>query len=94
MYIVATGSYFGDVGDILKISLSNGNIFLAVKGDMKADKDTDENNQICIHDNSVVEFIMDKETINKSIRKLGNVSALEEFKGSVTNIEIVGHYEI
>ena len=89
MYIIATGSYYGNVGDILEVTLSNGNSFLAVKGDMKADKDTDENNQVCIHDGSVIEFIVDKDKLNPSIKKLGDVSALDYFKGSITKIEVL-----
>ena len=92
--MVATGSYYGKVGDILLIELENGNKFYAIKSDAKDDRDTDANNQICIHDNSVIEFIVDMSCINKSIKKLGNVSALEFFKGNIKSIEIVGEYEI
>lgn len=91
MYIIATGSYYGNVGDILEVTLSNGNSFLAVKGDMKADKDTDENNQICVHDGSVIEFIVDKENLYPLVKKLGDVSALEFFKGSISSIEVIAH---
>lgn len=88
-YMVATGSAYGSVGDILRVKLTNGTVFTAVKGDMKADKDTDEQNKICIHDKSVIEFIVDTQTLNKTAKKLGNVSCLG-FEGPIESIEVVG----
>ena len=90
-FIVATGSYYGDVGDLLKIELDTGEYFLAIKGDMKADIHTDKNNQIA-HDGSVVEFIVDTPKLDKMAKRMGNISYISGFEGCVVNIEKVGEY--
>lgn len=90
-FIVATGSYYGDVGDLLKIELDTGEYFLAIKGDMKADIHTDKNNQIA-HDGSVVEFIVDSSKLDKMAKRMGNISYISGFEGCVVNIEKVGEY--
>lgn len=90
-FIVATGSYYGEVGDILRIELDTGEYFLAIKGDMKADIHTDKNNQIA-HDGSVVEFIVDSNKLNKKAKRMGNISYISGFEGYVVNIEKVGEY--
>lgn len=93
-YMIATGSYYGDVGDILLVELDNGNSFYAIKSDAKDNKDTDEENKVCIHDGSIVEFIVDTSNLNKMVKKMGDASYLSGFDGNVANISVVGKYEI
>lgn len=90
-FIVATGSYYGDVGDILRIELDTGEYFLAIKGDMKADIHTDKNNQIA-HDGSIVEFIVDSSKLDRTAKRMGNISYISGFDGCVVNIEKIGEY--
>lgn len=92
-FIVATGSYYGKVGDILRIELDTGEYFLAIKGDMKADIHTDKNNQIA-HDGSVVEFIVDPSKLESLAKRMGNISYIKGFEGCVKSIEIIGEYVI
>lgn len=88
-YMIATGSFYGKVGDVLKVTLSTGNSFYAVKGDAKADKDTDKENKVCTHDGSVVEFIVDTSSLISIVKRMGDASYMEGFEGYVTSIEVV-----
>lgn len=89
-YMIAVGSYYGKVGDLVEVELSTGNIFLAYIGDQKATKDT-INNQYQKHDGSVIEFIVDGSSLNKTAKKLGSVSCLG-FEGEVVNITVIGSF--
>lgn len=93
-YMIATGSYYGNVGDILLIELENGTKFYAIKSDAKDDRDTDKENKVCIHDDSVIEFIVDMNCLNKTVKKMGDASYANNFGGSIKSIEIVDKYEI
>jgi len=89
-YLVALGSYYGDIGDIFVVTLSEGRVFLCIKGDAKADQHTDVLNQAHLLDGSVVEFIVDAPTIVSHGCK-GDCSIFD-FKGSIVDIQLVGHY--
>ena len=93
LYMIATGSHYGLVGDIYKVTLENGLVFKAVKGDAKSDKHTDAENKVCLHNGSVVEFIVDTEFLHSDIKRSGSVSSIG-FEGSVINLEKVGEYEL
>lgn len=85
---IATGSKYGSVGDKMKITLDNGNTFYAIKADQKSDAHTidgtvDKTNR------SAVEFIINKNNLNKDIKRMGTVSVLEEYKGKIKTIEIL-----
>lgn len=90
-YSVALGSYFGDVGDLFYVELSNGNSFYCIKGDEKADCDTIDN-YAHIGDKSVIEFI-----VNEKIAKNyygasngyacnGNFNNNEMWRGKIKSI--------
>ncbi len=83
-YCVALGSAFGEVGELFKITLQNGNSFNVIKADEKADIHTI--NRMYSKDGSVIEFIVDSNTLNKTVKKLGNVGVLKKFNSPVQNI--------
>lgn len=85
---VATGSKYGSVGDKMKITLDNNNIFYAIKTDQKSDAHT-INGTVDKTNRSAVEFIINKNNLNKNIKKMGTVSVLEEYKGKIKTIEIL-----
>ena len=85
---VATGSKYGSVGDKMKITLDNNNIFYAIKADQKSDVHT-INGTVDKTNRSAIEFIINKNNLNKNIKKMGTVSVLEEYKGKVKTIEIL-----
>lgn len=97
MYMVAMGSYYvSEIGDIYRITLSNGTEFIAVAGDLKADRDTDMNNQYHPMENdmkNVVEFIVDTHELNSKVRQSGTVGTYNEFSGDIVKIERIERYE-
>lgn len=85
---VATGSKYGSIGDKMKITLDNGNIFYAIKADQKSDAHT-INGTVDKTNRSAVEFIINKNNLNRDIKRMGTVSVLEEYKGEIKTIEIL-----
>ena len=101
-YIVAMGTYYSDnIGDTFKITLDNDTSFNVIIGDIKADCHTDSQNMYSpVYDNNgnlisakVIEFIVDTNTLDRSVTKLGTVSAYDNFKGNIVKIERTDIYE-
>lgn len=73
-----------EVGDMLNITLSSGDIINAIVGDIKADTD-------CLHsDGSLVEFIVDVAKMDLNVRNSGNYNDI--YTGSIELIELTGNY--
>lgn len=91
-YMVALGTYYAqEAGQRFRITLDSGKSFLAITGDIKDDRHTDEKNQYAgtSQHKNVVEFIVDIDQMDPYIlNTLGNVSALG-FEGNITSIEEV-----
>lgn len=88
MPLVAIGTGWGlSVGDIALVTCDNGNNFKVVIGDIKANADTQTNNQTTSFNNCRCEFIVDVDKLNSYVKQIGNMAALEEYNGYVTNIE-------
>ena len=101
-YIVAMGTYYSDnVGDTFKITLDNDTSFNVIIGDIKANCHTDSQNMYSpVYDNNgnlisanVIEFIVDTNKLDRSVTKLGTVSAYDDFKGNIVKIERTDIYE-
>lgn len=101
-YIVAMGTYYSDnVGDTFKITLDNEKSFNVIIGDIKANCHTDSQNMYSpVYDNNgnlisanVIEFIVDTKKLDKLVKKLGTVSAYDDFKGNIVKIERTDIYE-
>lgn len=101
-YIVAMGTYYSDdVGDTFKITLDNDTSFNVIIGDIKADCHTDSKNMYSpVYDEdgnfvsaNVIEFIVDTKKLNRSVKRLGTVSAYDDFKGNIVKIERTDVYE-
>ncbi len=86
-YLVALGSGWGDVGDKFIITLSNGNSFIAMIADEKANKDTDVTNRYCKSNGSILEFVINPYVLDKRIKKSGTVSSIPEFNGQIISIK-------
>lgn len=88
---VALGSWFGEIGTRWVFKLDSGNEIYAVKIDEKDDKHTING---CEHkiDGSVIEFVIDKDSImlengtNGYILN-GNFNNIEWFKGNIVSVE-------
>ena len=101
-YIVAMGTYYSNnVGDTFKITLDNDTSFNVIIGDIKANCHTDSQNMYSpVYDNNgnlisanVIEFIVDTNKLDRSVTKLGTVSAYDNFKGNIVKIERTDIYE-
>lgn len=85
--LVAVGTGWGlSVGDSAIVTCDNGNSFRVVIGDIKADIHTMSDNKTTAANNCRCEFIVDVNALNKTVKKLGNISALEKYSGYVISI--------
>jgi hypothetical protein len=55
--------------------------------DMKDDRHTDANNQICLSNGSVIEFYVDTDVMPSIVCQMGTVGALDKFSGGIVSIE-------
>lgn len=89
-YVIAVGSYYADyVGTRLEITLDSGEHFTAVVGDFKADSHTDDTHRYTPMQSggkNVIEFVVDTNSLDKTARKMGDISYVDGFKGNVESI--------
>ena len=87
-YLVALGSYYGTkLGVRYTVTLSTGNQFDIILCDCKDDRHTDKTHQYTTASGCVLEFYVETEKMPKKVCQLGNISAIEDFKGNVVSIE-------
>ena len=89
-YVVALGSYYADnIGDVFKITTEDGNSFECVVGDFKADQHTDDKNQYTPMQGRkcVVEFVVDMQILDRTAKRMGDISYIEGFSGNIESIE-------
>lgn len=74
-YVIALGSYYTTtIGTRVDLVMDNGSVVRCVVGDIKADKDTDVMNRQHNVDNSVVEFIVNTDTLCSEVKSHGDAS--------------------
>ena len=91
-YVVALGTFYADyIGERFRITTDEGNVIECVAGDFKADRDTDERNQYTpMQDRKcVVEFIVDTRLLDDTVKRMGDVSYIDDFSGNVISVEAV-----
>lgn len=95
-YVVALGSYYAEyIGQTFHIKTTDGNEFDCVIGDFKADRHTDSLHQYTPMDpqdgsavrKCVVEFVVDTGMLDKTARRMGDISYIEGFSGNIQEIE-------
>ncbi len=80
---VALSGYYGRVGDRFKITLSGGDVFYAIMMDTKKEPELD---QAHAHpDGSIVEFVVDTNTLDQEARHAGSLDCI--YEGSILKIE-------
>lgn len=85
-YMVAMGTYYGDVGDRFQITFASGETITAIMGDIKDDKHTDTKHQH--RDGNIVEFIVDSKMLPEEVWYHGDISYLDNiFEGKVISIK-------
>lgn len=82
-YMVAVGSYYGDVGDHIEITLDTGEVLECIIGDSKGDRYY----HLCGKGANVVEFIVDTHKLDKTVTKMGDCSWIDGLEGQVLTIE-------
>ena len=87
-YCIAVGTYYSNnIGDKLIVHMENGESFKAIVADIKDDKHTDETNRQHRKDDSVIEFVVDTRKLPELVRKMGDISYMNEtFKGEIKAI--------
>lgn len=92
-FMVALGSYYGQVGTELTIGLDNGSEFEVILSDIKANIHTDDKNQKHLVDKSVLEFIVDQKKLEEIVRKMGDCSYSKSnnFNGSIVSINEIAN---
>ncbi len=71
---VALGSFYGEIGDRFYFTLESGVVLPLVKCEEKADGDTDGSGCYHLSDNSVMEFVIDK---NYALNYFGRLSCIK-----------------
>lgn len=83
-YCIAVGSYWAkDIGTKLNIIMKSGEVVKCIKGDAKADVNTDGTNRFHAVDGSVIEMIIDPAVFR------GTHMYPEELNGGISRIEVV-----
>lgn len=88
-YCIAVGTHYSNnIGDKLIVYMENGESFKAIVADIKDDKHTDETNRQHKKDGSVIEFVVDTKKLPEVVRKMGDISYMDEkiFKGEIKAI--------
>lgn len=87
-YCVAMGTYYSSIiGDRFKITLETGNSFTVIISDIKSNAHTDSSHRYTIHNNCMIEFLVDKNKIPACIQTSGNVGSLSFFSGTIIKVE-------
>lgn len=92
-YVVAMGTGYGSVGDRFDVFTETGNQYTVFLGDVKAPEHTDEKNlySICYTEQgikqNVIEFIVDIDKLDDSVRISGNIASYDNFIGRIAHIQ-------
>lgn len=93
---VALGSFYGVIGDRYYFTLDSGVVLPLVKGEEKADEDTDWRGCYHTYDSSVIEFVIDSDyaasyfgTNSNGYVLDGNYNNYSLFNGSIVKVEKV-----
>lgn len=81
---VAMSSYFGNVGDKLQITFSGGDVIDVILGDIKSSAHINSNNEQ-VNDGSVIEFIVDIDTMDKTVKLYGNYNCI--YSGNIVSVK-------
>lgn len=93
-YCIAVGSYYTTtIGQYIDVVLENGSVIHGILADCKADEHTDSTNRIHKEDGSVVEFVVDTDCLDKTARKMGDISYISDWNSKVVNIKVYDKIE-
>ena len=67
--------------------MTSGNQFKIILCDCKSNKHTDELNQVCLVNGSILEFYVETNKLSKEVKNAGSIGVLPQFAGEVESIE-------
>ena len=85
-YCVALGSYYGNIGDKFLVETNKGNTYKIIKADEKANKHTDNTNRYTLSNGCMMEWIVETNKLNKSIKSSGNIDNIKKVSGAIIKI--------
>ena len=78
-YCIALGTYFNaPVGTYVDLVLENGTIIPCIVSEIKANKDTDKNNIVTVHNGCVSEFLVDMKSLDRNSKRSGDISSCKK----------------
>lgn len=86
---VALGSVYGEVGTVYKITLESGRVLLVIKADEKSDAHTV--NRCNNANGSILELIVDSESMDELVKETGNYNDSEILNGRIIKMETGGY---
>ena len=84
-FCVAMGTYYGELGDILRIETDEGATWTVILSDIKSDVHTDSTHRYTTANHCMMEFIVDTDAMNYEIKQSGTVNALG-FQGKICKV--------
>lgn len=89
-YCVAIGTFTNSpIGTYIDLILENDTSIPCIIGDFKADKDTDSNNIITMHNGCATEFIVNSSSLDKMAKRMGDISyCRDEWRSPVKTIRV------
>ena len=89
-YCIALGTHFNTkIGTYVDLVLENGEVISCIVAEIKSDNHTDSNNIMTLHNGCVTEFLVDKEIINKSAKRDGDISSCNSaWESPVTEVRV------
>ena len=84
-FCVAMGTYYGELGDILRIETDEGATWTVILSDIKSDVHTDSTHRYTTANHCMMEFIVDTNAMNYDIKQSGTVNALG-FQGKICKV--------
>lgn len=92
-YCIAVGSYYTTtIGQYIDVELENGSVIKAILADCKDDAHTDSTNRINPN-GSVVEFVIDIDTLDYTAKIMGDISCVNDWNSKVVNIKVYDKVE-
>lgn len=85
-YCVALGSYYGNIGDKFVVETDKGNVYKIIKADEKANKHTDSTNRYTLTNGCMMEWIVEINKLNKTIKSSGNIDNVKKVSGAILKI--------
>lgn len=74
-YCIALGTYYSkQIGTEIDLILKNGVVIPCILSDLKADRDTDSGNKVTLHNGCVAEFIVDRSSLYRMAKRMGDIS--------------------